>query len=529
MSSPGRLLYLSVLLAFLCMQVRGVVINLGDKTGCMYKDPTTNKVGLKAEMKKKVDENNVYLTKAMTKFFSSARTAESEKLEKQEQEEEEELKEMVMLKLVKDADPLVVLEFKKKYAGYFMQGEEEGLLGSQFTSSILIAEIHESEVNDVINEIVGEYGDLLKLIEYDRQIQSTRSWSLDYMNQEWVNDSHEDGNFDFDGTGEGVDIFILDTAVRTDAPEFLNPDGTTRFFIGSTCVSGLCFPQFCSSTKCGNGHTDNFLNNHGSTVGVCAAGDFQYGVANRARLNVMEVLDPITGLGSISSLVRALEYVALLKDYVSDKVVINLSLGLTEPIPERACSSAFYDAIEELVDTHKFAVVSASGNSGDNACNYCLQGSKGLVVGATTRGGDIAGFSNTGSCVDVYAPGANVEVPAQFGTFVSGTSFSSPYVTGILAVLMERHDIDGKEAMDLLIKLAYNDNKASSPVEIDENILEAYLPPSIATLDIDAIPTPPETLFADIDSQDSDNKASRMGHNHYTYTTIALLVLTVLI
>ncbi len=67
-----------------------------------------------------------------------------------------------------------------------------------------------------------------------------------------------------------------------------------------------------------------------------------------------------------------------------------------------------------------------------------LGGSMTVCVGAVDREGDRAGFSNFGGKVDIFAPGVWVRVGSnpeiQVPHYVNGTSFSSPFVAGIVAM-----------------------------------------------------------------------------------------------
>lgn len=90
-------------------------------------------------------------------------------------------------------------------------------------------------------------------------------------------------------------------------------------------------------------------------------------------------------------------------------------------------------------------IVVAAGNSADNACSNSPASSGGnqgpaITVGSINLDATVSSFSNTGPCVDVYAPGENVLSAWNTGPTVlkalSGTSMSTPHVTGIVAYAM---------------------------------------------------------------------------------------------
>lgn len=86
-----------------------------------------------------------------------------------------------------------------------------------------------------------------------------------------------------------------------------------------------------------------------------------------------------------------------------------------------------------------FAV--AAGNDNKDACDYSpARAEKAITVGASTIFDERAYFSNYGKCVDVFAPGLNIESIWNTNKYatntISGTSMASPHVAGLAAYLL---------------------------------------------------------------------------------------------
>lgn len=143
--------------------------------------------------------------------------------------------------------------------------------------------------------------------------------------------------------------------------------------------------------------------------------------------------------------------------------VINLSLG----------GSLLVESEQEAVDAALAAgaiVVVSAGNDDDDASRRSFSGYEGvIVVGATDYLGHRAYYSNWGHSVDVMAPGGDMRVDRNADglpdgiftltypglgtdtTIVQGTSFSAPYVSGLVALMKSiKPDLNHEEALSIL-------------------------------------------------------------------------------
>jgi subtilisin family serine protease len=214
--------------------------------------------------------------------------------------------------------------------------------------------------------------------------------------------------------GAGVTVAVVDTGVRGDQQDL----------IGSV-LPGIDYID----------HTDGRIDpgGHGTAVaGIIAAhvnnGLGIAGAAPAVRILPVRVLDG-SGSGSSSDVAAGVIWAA---DHGAR--VINLSLGGG---PSPGIQTAM-----QYARSRGAVVVAAGGNNYEagNGPVYPAAYPEAIATAAVTSGLQHAYFSNTGSYIDVAAPGAGIVVPWGTGpaTYAQadGTSFATPYASAAAALIV---------------------------------------------------------------------------------------------
>jgi subtilisin family serine protease len=262
--------------------------------------------------------------------------------------------------------------------------------------------------------------------------QNQATWGLDRIDQV---DRPLDTQYQFNSSGTGVNAFIIDTGIRADHAEF-----SGRLRAGFNAVADA------------NGTND--CNGHGTHVAGTVGGT-TWGVAKAVSLIPVRVLD-CAGSGTWSGVIAGIDWVA---NSTLRPAVANMSLG--------GDASASVDAAVAGAVAKGVTMVVAAGNSNLNACNYSpARTPSAITVGATTNTDTRAYFSNTGTCVDIYAPGYNITSAWYTGSTasntISGTSMASPHVAGVAALALSANPTLTPAAVAALVTSTATPNRVTT-------------------------------------------------------------------
>ena len=223
--------------------------------------------------------------------------------------------------------------------------------------------------------------------------------------------------------GSGVTVAMIDTGV-----DLLHPDLAGRFV--STGIDEV--------NHDGNAQDDN---GHGTmTAGIVAANLNNNrgisGIAPGVKILPVKVLDA-SGAGTDADIAAGIEDVAQMPEPSRPKV-INMSLG------GDGGGDVLCPAVQDAIDAG-IVVVAATGNTFSDDVGFPASCNGVVAVSATDHTGSLATFSSYGWRTDIAAPGVDITStalgsPPSADSYAtgSGTSFSAPIVSGIVA-LMRAH------------------------------------------------------------------------------------------
>lgn len=308
-----------------------------------------------------------------------------------------------------------------------------------------VVEVYENKINDLVkNEDVFAY-------EMDTHITAQMRRVSDIIELQWAHDRRI--------YGEGIGVAIVDTGIWPHA-DFTN--GGNRIVGFYDVINGRESPYD------DNGHGTHVAGIVGGS-GKASGGRY-IGIAPKCKLIGVKVLNE-KGDGNISDVLAGLQWIVDNKEKYNIRVV-NISVGATTE-SEVDESSMLVRGVNAVWD-EGIVVVVAAGNNGPNPMTISIPGisRKVITVGSSddnymidSRGNkkkDYSGRGPTAACIkkpDVIAPGSDIiscgaskNIKANTSsnrrpyrrrsglyTRKSGTSMSTPVVSGAIALLLSKY------------------------------------------------------------------------------------------
>ncbi|KAI8887346.1 hypothetical protein K501DRAFT_212161 [Backusella circina FSU 941] len=287
-------------------------------------------------------------------------------------------------------------------------------------------------------------------VVYASELQRTAPWGLSRISRREATTLRNFNKYEYDEktAGEGIKVYVIDTGINVKHVDF-----------EGRAVWGKTIPKNDEDLD-GNGH--------GSHCAGTIAGK-KYGVAKKALPVAVKVLAS-NGSGSMSDVVKGVDWAT--SQFLKDKEeaqkagkpfkgsAANMSLGGGK-------SPSLDNFVNGAVDAGLVFAV-AAGNDNKDACDYSpARAEKAITVGASTIFDERAYFSNFGKCVDVFAPGLNIEsiwIGSDRATnTISGTSMASPHVAGLAAYFLSQSE-EGTTPKDIKKKIL----NVSTPNALDK-------------------------------------------------------------
>ncbi|HEV7487828.1 MAG TPA: S8 family peptidase [Thermoanaerobaculia bacterium] len=248
-------------------------------------------------------------------------------------------------------------------------------------------------------------------------VQRSPVWGLDRIDQR---DLPLNQTYVYNQTGLGVTAYVLDSGINASHTDF-----------GGRVRSGFNFSTTLPASDC---------NGHGTHVAGILGGS-EHGAAKEVSLVSLRVLD-CQNRGFVNDMVNAIDW-AIGDHQIGQPAVMNISIYTDSP------SAAFDAAINAAVaDGITVCVIAGNGTANNGAAtDACTispaRVSNAITVSATNIIDNKSFFANFGPCVDLFAPGEQIEsdwyVSDTATAIESGTSMAAPHVSGAAALYLQNH------------------------------------------------------------------------------------------
>lgn len=256
--------------------------------------------------------------------------------------------------------------------------------------------------------------------------------------------------------GAGVTVAVLDTGIDANHPDFAGRVVAQQCFCDNLDGSGCCPSAEREQSGPGAAYDDHGHGTHVAGIIAGAGNAAPHGVAPRARIVAVKVMDSASSFRSFTQIYRALEWIDATR---KDVRVINMSLGSHALYSTFDCGSgAIALGMRDVVNRLRARGVLITASTGNHASTTgttlpaCM--TEVLAVGATY---DVAGehrafcpsitdtadqvacFTNSTDAMDIVAPGSSIVASRRGGGSIiyDGTSMAAPHVAGAIALMQQ--------------------------------------------------------------------------------------------
>jgi len=247
------------------------------------------------------------------------------------------------------------------------------------------------------------------------------SWGLDRIDQHDLTPSTT-YNFSNAETGLGVNVYVIDSGIKTQHTEFKKPTGGWRVVND--------FDSF------NDGQQGNDCNGHGTFIAGVIGGN-TVGVAKDATLHNIRVAGCAMNSATASTVIAGIDWVAA---HRVSPAVANLSF-VTD------VNYSVEDAVRNLIGWGVTCVVAAGNNGVDAKDKSPARVSEAITVSSSDANDGRTSGANFGPFVDLFAPGNGIVSASNIDrngngilddTIVDGgTSVAAAHVTGVAARFLQ--------------------------------------------------------------------------------------------
>ena len=232
----------------------------------------------------------------------------------------------------------------------------------------------------------------------------------------------------------GTRVGILDTGIDRTHVDLLNKTKACAQALGSL---GIVTNGACSD--------DNLHGTHvaGTVAAIANNGIGVAGVAPNAELSIFKALDA-SGSGFYADVVAGVHWLHT----TGASKVLSMSIGG----PQDAALD------RELTEAYAAGalLIAAAGNDGDATKNWPAYHRDVMSVSSVSADGTKSWFSTCNSDVEIAAPGEDVWSTFPHNTYgvISGTSMSTPHVSGVAAMIIWKKGLSAAQTRSLLTSSA---------------------------------------------------------------------------